>query len=133
MQDLTAVLRRAGQLCASLVSDAELKRVLDQAGFNARNWAKLSHAITTGSVQQLTALLDAVEEAAANAGLDGVTYPTREFRPLPPGLPGVRTISGWRCPHAHRCGRAHPAADQRDAPRCAVTGDTLSWFSVDSG
>jgi hypothetical protein len=132
MRDSTPVLRRVGQLCASLESDAELRDTIEHAGFQRRGWNDLADAIRTGSPHKLTILLDAVEEAAAKAGLDGVTYPTREFRPIPSG-PGVRTISGWRCPHAHQCGRVHPSTDPTGIRRCAVTGDALAWISVDSG
>ena len=131
MENLTPVLRRIGQLCASLESDSELTEEIERAGFSSRGWADLADAIRTGSPDALTALLDAVEDAAAAAGLDGITYPTREFRPLPNGLPDVPTVSGWRCPHAHRCGRVHPAADPSGTPTCAVTGDPLRRISVD--
>jgi len=131
MEDLTPVLRRVGQLCASLESDAELRDEIERAGFSSRNWADLADAIRIGSPDALTALLDAVEDAAVAAGLDGITYPTREFRPLSNGLPRFQTISGWRCPHVHRCGRVYPTADSTGTRTCAVTGDALNWISVD--
>jgi hypothetical protein len=133
MQDFTPVLRRIGQLCASLESDAELRDDIERAGFSNDGWADLAEAIRTGSPDAVAALLDAVENAAAKAGLDGVTYPTRDFHPLPDSSPGFRTVSGWRCPHPRRCGRVHLAANPGDIRRCAVTGDTLTWISADSG
>ena len=132
MQDPTPILRRVGQLCQSLESDAELREEIELNGFPRRSWDELTTAIRAGSVATLVALLDAIEQAAAKAGLDGVTYPTREYRQLPGGLPEFRTVSGWRCPHAQRCGRAQPAADPSPIRSCAVTGDELTWISVDS-
>jgi hypothetical protein len=133
MQDLTPILRRVGQLCASLESDAELRGEIESAGFAHWDWDHLADAIRTGSPHALTALLDAIEEAAVAAGLDGITYPTREFRPLPNGLPEFRAVSGWRCPHPHRCGRVYSATDSTATHICAVTGDVLTRISVDSG
>lgn len=133
MDDLTPALRRVGQLCAGLEADAGLRDDIERAGLPSGGWTDLADALRTGSVDALTALLDAVEDAAEAAGLDGVTYPTREYRPLPGGLPGFQTVSGWRCPHARRCGRVHPTADAAATRTCAVTGDPLSWVSVDLG
>lgn len=133
MQDPTPIRRRAGQLCQSLESDAELREEIELAGFPSHSWDELAAAIRTGSAATLAALLDAVEQAAAQAGLDGVTYPTREYRQLPGGLPEFRTVSGWRCPHAQRCARVHPAANPSPVRNCAATGDELTWISVDSG
>jgi len=132
MPDLTLQLRRVGRLCASLESDAELRDEIERAGFASRGWTELADAIRTGSPRDLTALLDAIEDAAGAAGLDGITHPTREFRPLPNGLPEFRAVTGWRCPHPHRCGRVELAAEPTDSHRCAVTGDSLTWISVDS-
>jgi hypothetical protein len=133
MEDVTPILRRVGRLCESLESDAELRDEIEGAGFPSRGWEDLADAIRAGSAEALAKLLDAVEDAAAAAGLDGITYPNREFRPLPGDLPEFRTISGWRCPHRHRCGRVHSATDSAGLRECAVTGDALTWISVDSG
>ena len=133
MQDPTPILRRAGQLCQSLESDPELREELEREGkLPSHSWDELAAAIRTGSVATLVTLLDAIERAAADAGLDGVTYPTREYHELPP-TPQYRNISGWRCPHAQRCGRVHPAADRSAVRTCAATGDELTWISVESG
>jgi hypothetical protein len=136
MPDLTPQLRRVGRLCASLESDTNLRTEIEGAGFPSRGWAELAYAIRAGSPHGLAAVLDAIEEAAGEAGLDGVTDPTREFRPLPngvpPSVPGFRTVTGWRCPQLHRCGRVELAAEPTGSPRCAVTGDSLTWISVDS-
>lgn len=131
MADPTLELRRVGRLCASLESDAELKDEIERGGFPGRGWTELADAIRAGSSRELTALLDAIEDAAGAAGLDGVTHPTREFRPLP-GNGRVREITGLRCPHPRRCGRVEPAAEPDGSRRCAVTGDPLAWISVDS-
>ncbi|MFI5631891.1 hypothetical protein ACIA8E_21465 [Streptomyces sp. NPDC051664] len=137
MPDLTPILRRVSQLCESLESDADLREEIERAGFPSENWEELAAAIRAGSADALTDLLDAVEDAAADAGLDGVTGPNREYKPLPSdrpdGLGGFRTVSGWRCPHPYRCGRAYAAVDPSPIRRCAVTGDALTWISVESG
>ncbi|MGW7408391.1 hypothetical protein ACWGI9_32695 [Streptomyces sp. NPDC054833] len=133
MPDFTPILRRVSQLCESLESDAELREEIERAGFPSENWEELAAAIRAGSADALTELLDAVEDAAADAGLDGVTDPNREYKPLPCGLPDIRTVSGWRCPHPHRCGRVYAAVDPSPIRRCAVTGDALTWISVESG
>ncbi|HEY9328258.1 MAG TPA: hypothetical protein VIS09_08490 [Streptomyces sp.] len=131
MQNFTPILRRVSQLCESLETDAELREEIERAGFPSAGWADLAAAIRTGSADTLTALLDAVEDAAADAGLDGITHPHREYIPL--DVSGFGSVSGWRCPHLPRCGRVHPTADASPVRRCAVTGDALTWISVDSG
>jgi hypothetical protein len=131
MTDLTPVLRRVRELCAGLESDAELRADIERAGFPHRGWAQLAEAIRAGSADALTALLDAVEDAATATGLDSITYPTREYRPLSNGWPQFSTVSGWRCPHAHRCGRVEPATESTEPRRCAVTGEPLAWVSVE--
>lgn len=98
MQDPTPIRRRAGQLCQSLESDAELREEIELAGFPSHSWDELAAAIRTGSAATLAALLDAVEQAAAQAGLDGVTYPTREYRQLPGGLPEFRPSADGDAP-----------------------------------
>ncbi|WP_329072447.1 hypothetical protein [Amycolatopsis sp. NBC_01480] len=128
MPDLTPQLRRVGVLCAGLESDPGLRAEIESGGFPGRGWAELADAIRAGAPRELAALLDAIDEAAGETGLDGVTDPTREFRPLPDGGPGVRTVTGWRCPQPHRCGRV----ELEGSPQCAVTGDALAWISVDS-
>ncbi|MFI6897415.1 hypothetical protein ACIBM4_25215 [Streptomyces sp. NPDC050256] len=131
MQNFTPILRRVSQLCESLETDAELREEIERAGFPSGRWEDLAAAIRTGSADTLTALLDDVEDAAADAGLDGITHPHREYIPL--DVSGFGTVSGWRCPHLHRCGRVHPTSDATSVRRCAVTGDALTWISVDSG
>ena len=94
-------------------------------------WARIAEAVRRGAADELIELLRELDDAAANAGLDGVTDTTREYR-SPPGSPGPRTVSGWRCPHTTPCGRAEVGADPRIERRCELTGDPLAWASVTS-
>lgn len=132
MQDIALALRRVTRLCTGLGSDATLRDELLRAGFSKRDWTRLVDAVRRGESDSLIPLLDAVEDAATAAGLDGVTVTTRQYQPLPGNSPGVRTVSGWRCPHPRRCERLHAGADPSDAPRCGLTGDSLAWVSVTS-
>ncbi|MET7645860.1 hypothetical protein ABZS83_19945 [Streptomyces sp. NPDC005426] len=133
MDDLTPAQQRIAHLCTSLESDETLRAELEQAGFSAEDWAALVATVRTGAAWDVTSLLDALEEAAAAAGLDGVTSPTRDFRLLPVHSPGMRTVSGWRCPHARPCGRVEAGAAPQPERRCELTGDPLAWVSVTSG
>ena len=133
MRDIPPVIRRIGGLCAKLEADSDLRNVLDESGISHDYWARLVEAVRQGETETLPALLDELEEAAAGAGLDGVTIETREYKPLPDSSPGVRTVTGWRCPHTEPCGRAEVGADQRIERRCGLTGDPLAWAGVTSG
>jgi hypothetical protein len=132
VQQTDLALRRVTRLCSGLDVDATLRDELRRAGFSKRNWARLVDAVRRGESGSLLPLLDAVEAAATAAGLDGVTVATRQYQPLPGNSPGVRTVSGWRCPHPRRCERVAAGADPGDPPRCALTNDPLAWVSVTS-
>jgi hypothetical protein len=132
VQDLPMVLRRVARLCTSLAKNESLRHELQQAGFPAEEWESLADAIhDTADSQRLTPLLDAIEDAAAKTGLDGLTSPVRQFEPLPAPSSGYRTVSGWRCPHPRRCGRVD--LDAKVAPVCALTQDPLTQVTVTSG
>ncbi|MCP3803505.1 hypothetical protein NLX83_29965 [Allokutzneria sp. A3M-2-11 16] len=126
------VKERLGRLCLNLARDPGLSAVLDDAGLPAEHWDALADAVRAGAdPDALTRVLDAVEEAAAAAGIDGLTSTDRRFQPLPGAASGVRVAHGWRCPHAHPCGRVEVRAD--GAPECSLTADPLTPVKVVSG
>jgi len=132
VRDIPPAVKRIGSLCAKLEADADLRDLLDEEGLSADFWARIVEAVREGDVGSLIPLLTELEDVAAKAGLDGVTVGTREYRSLPISSPGVRTVSGWRCPHAQPCGRVEVGADPGIERRCELTGDPLSWASVTS-
>jgi hypothetical protein len=139
VQDIPPAIRRTGRLCANLEADPTLRELLTESGLSDSTWARIAEAVRQGESDKLIPLLGELEDAAASAGLDGVTGTTREYQPLPTPVPGsisglgMRTVSGWRCPHARPCGRAEVGADSRIERRCELTGDPLAWASVTSG
>lgn len=131
MQDIPSAVRRIGYLCGNLETDGTLRAELLAAGLSSGDWDLLVAAMRQGKADALPQLLDAVEAAAENASVDGVTSSVREYRPLARSRPRM-TISGWRCPHVIRCGRAEVGADPQVERWCALTGDPLEWASVTS-
>jgi len=133
VQDISPAIRRIGRLCANLEADSTLRELLTESGVSGSTWARIVEAVRQGESDKLIPLLDELEDAAASASLDGVTGTTRAYQPLPAASPGLRTVSGWRCPHPRPCGRAEVGADPRIDRRCELTGDPLAWAIVTSG
>ncbi|MER5853155.1 hypothetical protein ABT126_40970 [Streptomyces sp. NPDC002012] len=134
MQDIHPAVRRIARLCVNLEADSTLRAELIDAGLSESTWARIVEAVRQGEADSLIPVLEELEAAAESAGLDGVTVTSRVYQPLPGnGDPPVRTVSGWRCPHARPCGRADVGADPRTERRCALSGDPLAWASVTSG
>ncbi|MER7848876.1 hypothetical protein ABTZ03_33620 [Kitasatospora sp. NPDC096077] len=133
MHDIPLVIRQIGILCSELASDDTLKGLLDESGLPEDTWARIIMAVRRGETEELTPLLETLEDVAAAAGLDGVTVQTRAYQPLPAAAPLLRTVSGWRCPHVRPCERLEIGADPRIERRCELTGDPLTWASVTSG
>src|SRR5262249_33381654 len=63
VDDLSPVQRRTADLCTSLEADRTLRAELEQGGFPAERWAALGAAVRTGTSDEVTVLLDALEEA----------------------------------------------------------------------
>ncbi|GAA1895250.1 hypothetical protein GCM10009753_25200 [Streptantibioticus ferralitis] len=125
-------LERVEQLCLSMASDPSLQAALHDAGFNRTQWELLVGAVRHGSdPEALTPLLDAIEEAAAALGVDGLTTTDRQFQPLPDATAGVRTTHRWRCPHPRPCSRVEPGSST--TPVCPLTQDPLTPVTVVSG
>jgi hypothetical protein len=117
---------RVAALCANLDLDPRLREALDDGGLTDTEWDALVAAVRAGRPgDDIVSLLDAVEEAAGSAGLDGISTGPRGFEPLPGGTAGTRAVRGWRCPHPRPCGRGEPDRGGR-APACALTGDPLA-------
>jgi hypothetical protein len=73
---------------------------------------------------EVAAILDTLDEAAVQAGIDGLTTGTRGYRPVtwPVGAPQY----GWVCPQ-RRCSRAETeSANGGDTLVCAITGAPLT-------
>ncbi|MFD7780017.1 MULTISPECIES: hypothetical protein [Streptomyces] len=132
-RDIESALQRLGNLCTYLQADDDLREVLESDGrLLVDTWTGLAEATGQDDPGGLLPLLDAVDAAGRAAGLDGVTYTTREYRPGP-FPPGPREVTGWRCPHRVACGRVELSADQSVERRCMLTGDAMTWASVSSG
>ncbi|KUJ33576.1 hypothetical protein ADL25_44685 [Streptomyces sp. NRRL F-5122] len=115
-----------------MAGDPGLQAVLHGAGFTRTQWESLVGAVRDGGDPALlTELLDAVEEAAAAVGVDGITSTDRQFQPLPDVTAGVRTAHVWRCPHPRPCGRFEPGSTA--TPVCPLTQDPLTPVTVISG
>jgi hypothetical protein len=126
------VTERIAQLCERLARDATLQDLLTQGGVTADEWDALYEAVLAGAdPQTLTELLDRTDQVADHVGLDPVTTGIREYRPLPAGLPGYRSVEAWRCPHQRACGRSQVGGST--VPTCGLTGDTLEQVRVVSG
>lgn len=124
---------RIAALCVHLDREPQLREALDDGGLTASRWEEIVGAVRAGAALEVLApLLDAVDDAAAAAGLDGVTSGPRRFEPLPDGTAGFRAVHGWRCPHPRPCGRGEPARGDQQ-PACAVTGDPLQPVRIVSG
>jgi hypothetical protein len=126
------VMDRVGWLCRSLARDPGLRSVLDDAGVPARLWDTLVDAVRDGPGPETLTALDAMEDAAAAAGIDGITSGTRRFQALPDAAPGFRTARAWRCPHAHPCGRVE-VGPLTATPACSLTAEPLVPVKVVSG
>ncbi|TDD86693.1 hypothetical protein E1293_09280 [Actinomadura darangshiensis] len=119
---------RVAALCEHLDHDPDLLEALDE--LPADRWDELVEAVRSGAAADvLVPLLDAVDGAAAAAGLDGLTTGTRRYEPLPGGTAGVRAVRGWRCPHPHPCGRVGSGGGD-GTPGCALTSDPLAPVKV---
>lgn len=118
---------RIAELCAQLADD-ELPRLLADAGAEA-SLQRILDAIRSAELAKVTpADLDALDDAAASIGIDGLTTGVRALDPGAmstrlPGIGGGGIHFAWVCPQ-HACTRVEldmPA----DAPVCAVSGQPL--------
>ncbi len=123
---MTAVETRIAALCEQL-ADRELSRLLADAGAEAV-LRRVLEAVRAGEPAKVSlADLDSLEDAAASAGIDGLTTSARAFdRGISTRLPGIGGSGphfAWVCPH-RRCTRVE--LDTPDVPPvCAISGQPL--------
>jgi hypothetical protein len=69
------------------------------------------------------AALDAIDDACARHGLDGVTTLARQYRPLPASVTRAATYPTWVCPHG-ACDRVVLPGEEGSNPpsACALAG-----------
>ena len=100
---------------AEIVGQADAEPVLD----------RLLGMLTaeTADPAEVAAALDALDEAAVRAGIDGLTTGARGYRPVtwPVGAPQY----GWVCPQ-RRCSRAETEPADGGGYVCAITGAPLT-------
>jgi hypothetical protein len=130
VQNTSPAIRQIGRLCARLEADSSLRNLLEEADLSVDFWARITEAVRQGEINELTSLLEELEDGAAAAGLDGITVETRAYKGFPP-VPSV-TVPGWRCPHPRPCGRAEVGAGRGTERRCELTGDLVKWVRVTS-
>jgi hypothetical protein len=123
---MTAVGWRIAALCEQL-ADEELSRLLADADAETVLRRVLDAIRADEPAKVSVADLDALEDAAASVGIDGLTTGVRAIdRGISTHLPGIRPggpYFAWVCPQ-HACTRVE--LDTPDtAPVCAVSGQPL--------
>jgi hypothetical protein len=125
--DMTGVQSRVTALCLHLVN-GELSRLLNDAGAGT-TLERLLAAVRAGDPSKVSvADLDALEDAAAVLGIDGLTIAVRstDERGLAvrlPGMDGSGANFAWICPNRICC---RVELDLFDTPPiCAISGRPL--------
>lgn len=118
-----SVAERIEQLCR-ICEDAEFNGLLHEAGAEALLGRILS-AVHAGASGTLTveADLDALDDAFAAVGVDGLTTSVRAYQKLEFDT-GHPRIQAWVCP-LKACSRSEPVPDAQSAPRCSVAAAPL--------
>ncbi|MFJ4355962.1 hypothetical protein ACIP25_06650 [Streptomyces massasporeus] len=118
---------RLDRLCR-LLGGGELTRRAREYGV-AEHLERVLGAVRDGTdPERVRADLDALDEAFARHGFDGLTTRTRAYQPLS-GTVGHPVLRGWVCPAAHRCSRfsqhdtGTPGGDA--GPVCEALGTPL--------
>ncbi|MFE1947231.1 hypothetical protein [Streptomyces massasporeus] len=118
---------RLDRLCR-LLGGGELARRAREYGV-AEHLERVLGAVRDGTDPEwIRADLDALDEAFARHGIDGLTTRTRAYQPLS-GTVGHPVLRGWVCPAAHRCSRftqhdtGTPGGDA--GPVCEALGTPL--------
>jgi hypothetical protein len=100
-------------------------------GITTERWQALAAAVSAGDESATVVVLDELEHAAAEAGVDGLTVGhTRQYRQLPGSGSAPVAVAGWsQCPHARPCSRVHRTG-HTTSPVCAISGDAFTPVSV---
>jgi hypothetical protein len=124
---ILSIAERIASLCR-LLADDDLQRLAAEAGAGPL-LARIVASVNAGN-QNLAALehdLDALDEALARLGLDGVTTSVRLHQPRPaaPDTPAPDLGGGWTCP-LEECSRVEPgAASSGPAPVCGFSAQPM--------
>jgi hypothetical protein len=98
-------------LAAEAGADAVLERILGYVGNGVPD------------AERAAADLDALEDALARLGVDGLTHDIRQYRPVP-GTSIHPPVHRWMCPQ-RCCLRTEGDTAAQTAPVCAITGVAL--------
>ncbi|MGW5234795.1 hypothetical protein ACWEQU_21475 [Streptomyces nodosus] len=115
---------RLALLCVQ-AGDEGLRERAERYGVG-EEFARLCRAAGSGARDpSVTADLDALDEAFARHGIDGLTVGSRAFEPLRGGQ-AHPVVTVWACPAAVSCPRLEPQEERRGrrgvaAPRCGLT------------
>ncbi|WP_173060075.1 hypothetical protein [Phytohabitans houttuyneae] len=111
---------RVARLCRRYGS-GELDGYIAAAG-GTEILSRIRAAVAAGEGETLAADLDALDDAVAAVGLDGLSTPVRVL-PKVPGTTGYPVLDTEVCPHGV-CSRVEPP-DGSPARRCAISGEPL--------
>lgn len=121
------VAERLARLCAQ-AGDGGLRERAGRFGAGAE-WDRVCAAVRSGALgPEVAADLDALDDAFARHGVDGLTTGGRGYEPLRGGR-SRPVVTVWACPADRACARLEPQegrwARLRPAPRCGLTGSPL--------
>ncbi len=121
------VAHRVGHLCHQ-ADDGQLRTYAQR--FGALDVLdRVVDAIGQGRVDaRLEADLDALDDAFARHGVDGLTTGNRGYETWRGS--GHRTITAWQCPQQGACPRRVPV-DDGDPPVCGLTGQAFTELRID--
>ncbi|MGW6293349.1 hypothetical protein [Streptomyces sp. NPDC055058] len=121
------VAERLARLCTQAGDDG-LRRSAERFGVGGELTRLVAAARSGARGPSVTADLDALDDAFARHGIDGLTLVDRTFEPLRGGRPRP-VVTVWACPAEVACSRLEPREPGRrgrDAPpRCGLAGTPL--------
>ncbi|MEC3998000.1 hypothetical protein VSR01_32745 [Actinacidiphila sp. DG2A-62] len=109
---------RLARLCAQ-AGDEGLRERAERYGVGdvLRRLRGAAGAGAVGSSASVLADLDALDDAFARHGIDGLTTGSRAYRPFAAG--GHPVVTAWGCPAAAACPRLEPQERAPDGTRAA--------------
>jgi hypothetical protein len=120
------VAERLGRLCPQAAGEALEARARRYGAGAALE--RLAAAVRSGATgAPVTAELDALDDAFARNGIDGLTRGDRGYEAVR-GAPGHPVVTVWACPAPRPCTRLEPREPDGPAgtPLCSLTGDPLT-------